>query len=181
MSATMTTIDNAEIINRERSNAIVEPGALGRNDAWPRLELDVPLVKQQREMDCWYAAACMLAYYRAAGPRLGLPKVWEANKGLFSVGPLIEAEQLRVVPRPSNEHKADKFMIFRWLSDYGPIWCAGNWNGVPHVIVLTGIIADFIAINDPAKGSDVMGVEHFNKRLDWADTRCMLWAPPIVQ
>src|SRR5215217_3459658 len=46
------------------------------------IKLQVPLVKQHASMECWYAAACMVAYFRRPGPRLGLPKKWEANQGI---------------------------------------------------------------------------------------------------
>ena len=46
------------------------------------IRLEVPRVAQDRSMDCWYAAACMVSYYFRPGPRLGLPKTWAANKGI---------------------------------------------------------------------------------------------------
>ena len=38
--------------------------------------LNVPIVHQTTPYSCWYAAACMVAYYRVAGPRLGVPAAY---------------------------------------------------------------------------------------------------------
>ena len=154
--------------------------------AWPSLRLDVPLVGQVQQMDCWYAGACMLAYYRAPGPRLGLPKAWQADRGIQASawGRLARTEGLVPVPKPSNRHQADKFVLYRWLLDYGPIWCAGDWFGFGHVIVLTGIEADTIYLNDPDDGVGgpngsvkTNTVAWFNSHLYWSVENCLLYKP----
>jgi hypothetical protein len=46
------------------------------------LKLMVPLVLQREDNECWYCAACMVAYFRRPGPRFGLPNKWNQNRGI---------------------------------------------------------------------------------------------------
>ncbi len=130
-------------------------------------------------MECWYAAACMVAYYRRPGPRLGLPAKWQANRG---IGPtdfvaLAKAEGLSVVPIPPGPLKEVQLGMF--LRNYGPIWCAGQWDGVKHIVVLTGVDGDKVFINDPnpAKGARQETVSWFNTKLDRKVAGCMMYMP----
>src|SRR5262245_43320752 len=105
------------------------------------VHLRVPLVRQDQRMECWYASACMVAYYFAAGPRLGLPGRWKENKGLNpTFGEFIalaRAEELTPVIAPNRTWT--EAALERLLRDFGPIWCAGYWYGPGHVVVLTGV------------------------------------------
>jgi Papain-like cysteine protease AvrRpt2 len=124
------------------------------------IKLDVPLVAQARSMSCWYAAACMVSYYFRAGPRLGLPAKWMANKGITPNDfiALAEAEGLeplpepRVPPTPASPAAHNGGSLYAALRTHGPIWCAGYWYGPGHVIVLTGIDGSTIYLNDPDGG-----------------------------
>jgi hypothetical protein len=114
------------------------------------IKLNVPKVAQAREMDCWYAGACMVNYYFEAGPRLGLPKVWAENKGLTDWAALARAEGLAEVG--SQDRLWNETNLGQILRDFGPIWCAGDWYGFGHVVVLTGVTGDLVYINDPDGG-----------------------------
>ena len=53
------------------------------NDGSPLLQADARgRMRQHGFMACWYASACMVSYFYRPGPRLGLPPVWQADKGL---------------------------------------------------------------------------------------------------
>jgi hypothetical protein len=115
-----------------------------------------------------------------------LPKAWQADRGIQATawGRLARAEGLMPVPKPSNQHVADKFVLYRWLLDYGPIWCAGDWFGFGHVIVLTGVEADTIYLNDPDDGvggpdgsAKTNTVAWFNSHLYWGFENCLLYRP----
>jgi len=173
-------IGSHRIRTRDRSNAVTSPGS------WPTLLLDVPLVGQRLSDECWYASACMVAYFRAPGPRLGLPGKWKANKGITpdDFVRLAQVEGLQKVRLPSGTHAVDKFGIYRWLLDHGPLWCAGYWYGVGHIIVLTGIAGDTIHFNDPddQKGGDegrraTESVAWFNEKLAWDVPGCLMFKP----
>jgi hypothetical protein len=177
MSGSGFLIGGHRIQTRSRSNAIT---------SGPTLLLDVPLVGQVRNMDCWYAAACMVAYYRAPGPRLGLPKNWQSDSGVTpsELPRLARVEGLKPVARPSNSHSVTKFGIFRWLMDYGPLFCVGDWFGFGHAIVLTGIDADTIHLNDPDDGvggdagaRKTNTVAWFNQHLWWHVPDCVMYKP----
>ena len=104
-------------------------------------------------MACWYASACMVSYYYRPGPRLGLPKVWQADAGLTlqAVNSLASVEGLKTIAKPAAGLTRDT--IANLLRRYGPIWAAGTYlDGHPmagHAIVLTGVQAPFVLYNDP--------------------------------
>lgn len=142
------------------------------------LKLNVPLVKQLRSMSCWYASACMVAYYRRAGPRLGLPDKWVANTGIDIPDfiQLAQNEGLKPVRRPGGNWSSGALEAS--LAVHGPIWCAGHWDGFPHIVVLTGVDGNQVFINDPAgprRRTESLG--WFNTRLDKHVPNCMLFMP----
>lgn len=104
-------------------------------------------------MACWYACACMVSYYYAAGPRLGLPAVWEPDNGISAANfeILARAEGLKAVPKPAGGLTADNIVTL--LKKHGPLWAAGWYlEGHPkagHIIVLCGVKGPFVLYNDP--------------------------------
>jgi hypothetical protein len=172
------SIGSHRIPGRSRSNAVSSAG--------PSLLLDVPLVGQVQAMDCWYAAACMVAYYQEAGPRLGLPRAWVADRGVASTAfaRLAAVEGLIPVPLPSGAHAATNYDIFGWLVNHGPLWAAGDWYGFGHVIVITGIEGDTVHINDPddQQGGDdgrraTETITWFNDHLWWDVAGSLMYKP----
>ena len=119
---------------------------------------DVPLIPQSKDMACWYASAQMLIEWRRsrslscemAHPDPSevpvLQQKFLANDGLppSQVNDLAKELGLQEVPpqTPSPGY------IASMLQTYGPLWFAGL---VPsgHVMVITGIAANQIHINDP--------------------------------
>jgi ABC-type bacteriocin/lantibiotic exporter with double-glycine peptidase domain len=143
------------------------------------IKLKVPLVYQRETMECWYASACMVAYYRRPGPRLGLPEKWQANRGITPADfvELAKAEGLRAVRFPSGRMtEADLTTL---LKDCGPLWCAGRWDGVPHIVVLTGVEDDKVFVNDPSpyQGARVESLSWFDHRLDRQVSGCLMYSP----
>lgn len=142
------------------------------------IQLAVPVVAQNRPFECWYAAACMVAYYFYPGPRLGVPTVWERSDQ-SGISPrefvqLAENEGLRMVMLPPVAWTAAD--LERLLRVCGPIWCAGYWYGSGHVIVLTGVDDANVHFNDPSGGRKRSGsIEWFNARLARAVRGCMLY------
>ena len=57
----------------------------------------------------------------------------------------------------------------------GPIWCAGRWDGVPHIVVLTGVDDKSVYINDPnpSRRQRVETLSWFNSKLDRVPNRMM--------
>jgi hypothetical protein len=100
---------------------------------------------------CWYAAACMVAYYHEAGPRFGLPDVWAKDLGLDfrEISSLAKEEGLQTVPRPQGDLNGDAWISL--LKKHGPIWAAGKFGagGALHAIVITGVRDGIVLYNDP--------------------------------
>jgi ABC-type bacteriocin/lantibiotic exporter with double-glycine peptidase domain len=130
------------------------------------IQLKVPLVTQMATMECWYASACMVAYFRVAGPRLGLPAKWVSN----------QAEGLKSILTPASNLTSQQLEVI--LRNNGPIWCAGYWDGVPHIVVLTGVDGQKVYINDPnpAKRARVETLAWFNQKLHRGQN-CMMYMP----
>lgn len=143
------------------------------------VKLNVPLVSQKRNMSCWYASVCMVTYFREAGPRLGIPDKWNANTGinLPDFIKLAKAEGLLAIRSPASDLTEQQLEVF--LRNNGPIWCAGKWDGAPHIVVLTGVEKGKVYINDPspAKGKRVETLAWFNQKLDRHVQNCMMYKP----
>jgi ABC-type bacteriocin/lantibiotic exporter with double-glycine peptidase domain len=144
------------------------------------VRLNVPLVHQRNTMSCWYASVCMVAYFREAGPRLGIPEKWEANTGinLNDFIRLAQAEGLKSIMAPAGNLTEQQLEVF--LRNNGPLWCAGQWDGFPHIVVLTGVENGNVYINDPnpAKGERVETIAWFNQKLDNHVANCLMYKPP---
>lgn len=142
------------------------------------VKLNVPLVSQRMSMECWYASACMVAYFRRPGPRLGLPDKWIPNQGvgLADFARLAQAEGLTATKTPIGDLTSQQLEVL--LRNFGPIWCAGRWDGVPHIVVLTGVDGNTVYINDPnpAKRARVETLNWFNQKLDRVPN-CMMFMP----
>ena len=143
------------------------------------IQLTVPLVLQQASNECWYASACMVAYFRRPGPRLGLPGKWTANRGITvpDFVQLAQAEGLKPILAPAAQLTAQQLEVL--LRNDGPLWCAGLWDGVGHVVVLTGVDGQTTYINDPnpAKGKRVETVAWFNAKLARVPNSLMYMPP----
>lgn len=141
------------------------------------VKLNVPLVNQKSIMSCWYASVCMVAYFHEAGPRLGIPSKWAANTGinLSDFIMLAQAEGLKPIKSPAMTLTEQQLEVF--LKNNGPIWCAGKWDGVPHIVVLTGVENGNVYINDPSptKGQRVETLAWFNQKLDNHVQNCMMY------
>lgn len=119
---------------------------------------DVPLIPQALNMACWYASAKMLVAWRQNQVRAcefahpdpsevpTLEAGFVANDGLTTdkIVDLAKSLGLQAVspmcPSPGT--------IATMLQTYGPLWFAGL-HPSGHVVVITGICADVIDINDP--------------------------------
>lgn len=141
------------------------------------IKLSVPMVPQQRSMSCWYASTCMVIYFHVAGPRQGLPAKWNTNNGINipDFVTLAQAEGMKTV----NHAKVafSEAQLETILRKHGPIWCAGQWDGAPHIVVLTGISDGNVYINDPnpAKLKRTETLAWFNTKLDMAVPNCMMY------
>jgi predicted double-glycine peptidase len=142
------------------------------------LKLVVPVMAQTQPCECWYVAACMVAYFYAAGPRLGVPRVWKESdkRGIrpTEFSELAQNEGLTpIVVAPVWSSK----LLEQQLRSRGPIWCAGFWDGLGHVIVLSGVDAETVYFNDPAGGRRRSGtLNWFNTKLARTVPNCMLVA-----
>lgn len=139
-------------------------------------KMNVPKVAQDMPMSCWYASACMVAYYRAPGPRLGLPKVYLADTGVTAaqMRKLARNEGLLEAALPAPCTAAE---LETALRQYGPLWIDGDWFGAAHIIVITGVdtLSLEVIFNDPDGG-----VEKVDS-MSWFNSKRYVANPPLYQ
>lgn len=146
------------------------------------VKLNVPLVAQTKNMSCWNASAQMLWYYSQgvtgrAGPMNSLSDKFAANNGVSLEDFMRLARSVGLLPLPELESYSELFLE-AILRTFGPIWCAGQWYGVKHIIVLTGVGPGKVFINDPDQGKAKEGtLEWFNQKLDKVPNRMMVKDP----
>lgn len=128
--------------------------------------LNVPVIAQTSSNTCWHASAMMIwRYWQGVSGRKGPMNTMSDKFDSDSAATpedfvrLAEKTGMKAVdPMPSQ---FDTETVQRLLQQHGPLWCAGKWYGLNHIIVLTGINNNTIFINDPDGGMTK------NARLDW--------------
>ncbi len=179
------------------------------------IHLEVPFVTQMKvgahaggnyfndTTGCWYAGVCMLAYYQAPGPRLGVPaqytivKRMRNQQGALTNHRAIAAEPigarydelkknegLETVPLPPLK-KWTCIDLAKILKQHGPCFVrrgfrnqAGNLVG-GHIIVLVGskISTNTVIYHCPTKGADLeMAIDKFNSVFKWDDPRAATYS-----
>lgn len=143
------------------------------------IKLDVPVLAQELSDCCWHTSAMMIWQYWQGqsgrqGPMNTLGPVYTANTGLTPQAfiTLAKTAGLKAVP----DHKTWQSGTLRLaLRDRGPLWCAGYWFGVGHIIVLTGVDGEKIYFNDPDQGVKKEATVHwFNTKLANGITGCVM-------
>lgn len=143
------------------------------------MRLNVDHIMQERQMNCWHASARMLYAYRRSACINPLPQEYEDNQGIGAEEFINLARDLGLETLP----QVNQTFSWRFISDnlgtLGPIWAAGQWNGVNHIVVITGADEDgTIYVNDPAFGAPVVrDMAWFNSRIDKNVPIPMMWLP----
>lgn len=126
----------------------------------------VPMIYQDKSMSCWHAAARMLYAYRRLACIDPLPGKFAANTGIKAREFIQLAQSVGLKTLPQVNMSYDWTFIDTALRFYGPIWAAGIWNGLPHIIVITGVDPDgTLYVNDPALGLRHHDMGWFNARI----------------
>lgn len=143
------------------------------------LLIGVPSIRQEKSMSCWHAAARMLYGYKRRACIDPLPGTYSANTGLSASKfvQLAKSVGLRTIPQVNMTHNWT--FIDNLLRRYGPVWAAGRWNGVPHVIVITGVDeSGRLYFNHPANGfMHIRDMGWFNTRIATEVAIPMMYLP----
>jgi len=114
------------------------------------MRLDVPLIRQEKNMSCWHASARMLYAYRKNSSINPLPPAFQANTGLSPAAFVDLAKNIGLEMIPAVNTSIDWTFLEDILKKFGPIWAAGYWYELPHVVVITGVDPDgTLYVNDP--------------------------------
>jgi Papain-like cysteine protease AvrRpt2 len=139
---------------------------------------DVPLIVQEKPMACWHASARMLFAYKhqCADP---MDREYMIDKGITAAQFVTLAKEagLRTIPKVNQSY--GWAFVEELLKAYGPIWAAGDWNGVPHIVVITGVdSAGKLSVNDPAYPvPQFRDMGWFNKHIDKSVDIPMMYLP----
>ena len=149
----------------------------------PLLKMDVPTLAQELSDCCWHTSAMMIWQYwqrqhGRAGPMNTVAPVYAANTGISAQGFITLAKTVGLVALP-NQNTFSNEDLFKLLRANGPIWSAGHWYGVGHIIVLTGVDGGSVFFNDPDGGvKKTETLEWFNKKLANGLPGCLMAKDP---
>jgi ABC-type bacteriocin/lantibiotic exporter with double-glycine peptidase domain len=131
------------------------------------MKLDVMHIMQEKQNNCWHASARMLYGYRNSACINPLPQDFTNDQGLQPEQFIALAREIGLDTLPQVNQTFSWRFIDDNLQYYGPIWAAGQWNGVNHIVV-SGVDEDgTLYVNDPAFGSPVVReMAWFNARID---------------
>lgn len=146
----------------------------------------VPMVAQTSANTCWHASAQMIWYYwqhvtRRQGPMNTMANNYRNDGAIMPQQFVMLAEKagLKKVNFTNINYTAP--FIGRMLNLYGPLWCAGQWYGVGHIIVLTGVSGNRVFLNDPDGGrTKTETVLWFNNKIDKHVPGCIMYKNPAA-
>jgi hypothetical protein len=87
-----------------------------------------------------------------------LPLTYQGNTGLSAENfvSLAKSVGLHTVPQVNMNYNWP--FLAHLVRSYRPVCAAGLWNGVPHIILITGVVANgSVYFNDPADGLSHVG------------------------
>ena len=151
----------------------------------PKIQLNVPLVAQEKANCCWHTSAYMIWRYwqqngKGAGPMNSMQSSYAAadTKGIGPAQFITLAQKVGLSGLPvKNQHSEDD--LFKYLRDSGPVWSAGFWFGVGHIIVLTGVGKGNVYFNDPDRGVKKEGtLSWFNEKHSSQLQGCLMVKDP---
>ena len=151
----------------------------------PAINLDVPLIAQEKANCCWHTSAYMIWLYwqrngKGAGPMNTVASSYEVAD-TYGIGPetfITLANKIGLYRLPVKNYHSEADLC-SYLKDRGPVWSAGFWFGVGHIIVLTGVGKDKVYFNDPDQGVKKEGtVKWFNEKLSSQLPGCLMVKDP---
>lgn len=144
----------------------------------------VPVVAQTSQNTCWHASSLMIWYYwqgvtSRQGPMNTLSKNYVNDQGVTPQQFVTLAEKAGLKKVNQKYSTYTSAILEGLLNKYGPLWCAGFWYGVGHIIVLTGIAGETIYFNDPAGGIQKTNtVSWFSNKISKNIDGCIMYKNP---
>jgi cysteine protease avirulence protein AvrRpt2 len=143
------------------------------------MRLNVDHIQQEQQMSCWHASARMLYGYRRQACINPLPNEYAANNGIGAQQFIDLAADIGLETLPRVNQCFGWQFVDDALRRFGPLWAAGQWNGVNHIVVISGVDSDgTLYVNDPAFPTPVVrDIEWFNDRIDKTVTIPLMYLP----
>ncbi len=140
--------------------------------------VNVPLIKQENSMSCWHASARMLWAFKYKQCINPLNKVFKANRGLKPSQFIQLAFTLGLETIPIINQTYSWAALAELLRKHGPLWAAGYWYGLPHVVVITGVEPNGrLYLNDPAGFRRIHDMLFFNEKIASDVSNPLLYLP----
>jgi cysteine protease avirulence protein AvrRpt2 len=143
------------------------------------MHLSVDHIQQEQQNSCWHASARMLYGYKQMACINPLPDRYEADNGIGAEEFINLAADVGLETLPRVNQCYGWQFLEDALERYGPIWAAGQWNGVNHIVVITGVENNgTVYVNDPAFPLPVTrDIGWFNDRIDKSVAIPMMYLP----
>lgn len=127
---------------------------------------NVPLIKQEHSMSCWHASARMIWGFKFKQSINPLKSVFAKNTGVSPAQFVTLGKTLGLEAVTSINMSYSWMALAQLLNQHGPLWAAGYWYGVPHIVVITGVEPNgTIYINDPSGVKKVHDMKFFNEKI----------------
>lgn len=127
---------------------------------------NVPLITQEQSMSCWHASARMVWAYKNYQCVHPLPNLYQSNSGASPADFIRLAKELGLETVQIINQSYSWQKLAELLRRHGPLWVAGYWYGVPHIMVLTGAEPNgTIYFNDPAGAYRTHDINFFNQKI----------------
>jgi len=129
--------------------------------------ITVPMIRQEKQQSCWHASARMLWAFKHRQSIDPLSNVFQANTGVSPAQFVDLARELGLKTVPEINMSYPWNGVDDLLRRHGPLWAAGRWYGVNHIVVVTGVDPDgTLYVNDPGTGRRrIHDMRFFNDRI----------------
>jgi len=97
-----------------------------------------------------------------------LPNTYTQDQGIQPAEFIRLAQTMGLRTIPQINQSLNWTFLESLLQSHGPLWCAGQWNGPNHIIVVTGVeLSGVVYVNDPAFAAPVnRDIAWFNAKID---------------
>lgn len=148
------------------------------------IKYEVPTVKQANPMSCWNASAQMIWWYWQGdsgrqGPMQSLADRFANAQPVKPPHDFIALAKNVGLKPIKFTHPLTAVSLHDILKKHGPLWCAGEWFGPGHIIVITGTDGAEVNYNDPGDGKAGKGsLAWFNAKIHHFVQDCMMCKDP---
>ena len=147
---------------------------------------NVQAIAQTSDNTCWHASSMMIWNYwqgvtNKQGPMNTLADNYKKDMAVTVPQFITLAGKVGLKKVFPKQGAYTSNVLETLLNRHGPLWCAGFWFGVGHIIVLTGVSGDTVFFNDPDKGVKKRAtVQWFDSKVSKNVDGCIMYKDPAA-